>query len=124
MNLDFIYLLGQPTAPPETVRQGGCPKGFYSYKNRCFEFHGFGHGHTSQSMKSWVGAADVCNTTVGAYLATVPSDEYNKFVFSHMYSTSHRAWVGGMASDEREWSWLDNSTYFIYANWKSGENEV
>jgi len=32
---------GQPTPPPEPIKQGGCPDGWYPYFNRCYKYEAF-----------------------------------------------------------------------------------
>ena len=38
-----------------------------------------------------------------------------------LFKSEKGVWIGGRASESREWSWADNKTAFIYANWGPGE---
>ena len=62
---------GTPTPPPEPIKQGGCPTGWYPYKNRCFQYNAFDSIEVSE-RKLWNDANAFCNASGGA-LATVPS---------------------------------------------------
>ena len=123
VNLPFIcqrWPKGQPTPPPEEVKQGGCPTGWYPYSNRCFQYNGFLDVEASL-WKNWDDASAACMLTSGSTLAVIPSYEYNAFIFAHMYGSAESVWVGARASLDREWTWADNKTMFIFGNWDAGE---
>jgi len=72
--------------------------------------------------KSWDDARSGCEGLLpGASLAVIPSNEYNSFIYAHMFGSAQSVWVGGRADQNREWTWADNNTAFIYSNWAEGE---
>ena len=112
---------GAPTPPPEEVVQGGCPMGWYPYKNRCFMFSATTATSQGVDMKNWDEANAECMRTEGASLATVPDHLYNSFVYGHMYQATTDVWLGGYFDDGREFHWIDNVTIPIYVNWDTYE---
>ncbi|CBY39582.1 unnamed protein product, partial [Oikopleura dioica] len=115
---------GAPTPPPEPERNGGCPKDWYDYKNRCFKFSGK-RGAVEEHL-SFDMAGFKCREQEGApegqysELASIPDATYDNFVFGHLYDSHGAIWLGGFANQDREWSWLDQ-TPWVFGGWAIGE---
>lgn len=81
------FEIGAPTVQPETQVTGGCMEGWYPYKNRCFQYHGF-QQHEVEDRKNFDDALLECQKTTGATLAVIPDKMYNSFVYAHMYGSA------------------------------------
>ena len=81
------FPIGAPTVQPETQVTGGCMEGWYPYKNRCFQYHGF-QQHEVEDRKNFDDASLECQKTTGATLAVIPDKMYNSFVYAHMYGSA------------------------------------
>ena len=89
---DFFFIIinfqiGAPTVQPETQVTGGCMEGWYPYKNRCYQYHGF-QQHEVEDQKNFDDASLECQKTTGATLAVIPDKMYNSFVYAHMYGSA------------------------------------
>ena len=103
---------GTPIAPPELEKPGGCPRGWYSYRNRCYQFHGFASNENDYRL-TWTDAQKKCQETEGGTLAVLHDYAYDSFLFAHMSGTSRAIWVGGEGK-LGQWSWADNSPWVKY----------
>lgn len=87
LNNIINFETGAPTVQPETQVTGGCMEGWYPYKNRCFQYHGF-QQHEVEDRKNFDDASLECQKTTGATLAVIPDKMYNSFVYAHMYGSA------------------------------------
>ena len=62
-------------------------EGWYPYKNRCYQYHGF-QQHEVEDQKNFDDASLECQKTTGATLAVIPDKMYNSFVYAHMYGSA------------------------------------
>lgn len=68
----------------------------------------------------WEKAKEGCESTDG-YLATITSEDENKFVFSLLNKFGYKnAYFGLRDEGSNDWAW-DNGEAFVYSNWASGE---
>ena len=111
---------GTPTPPPEDTHTGGCPMNWFPYKNRCFNFVGFGYENMENPAKNWDDAEAWCEQTEGASLATVYDMYYDAYIYAHMATVPADIYIGLNADDDREWHWADNSSVY-YTAWNAGE---
>ena len=111
---------GKPVPPPEETHTGGCPMEWFPYKNRCFNFVGFGYENMENPALNWEDAEAWCEQTEGATLATVYDMYYDAYINAHMATVAADIYIGFKADDDREWHWADNSSVY-YTAWHPGE---
>lgn len=69
---------------------------------------------------NWEKAKENCESKDG-YLATITSEDENKFVFTLLNKYGYKnAYFGLFDEDQNDWKW-DNGETFAYSNWASGE---
>ena len=77
-----------------------------------------------QDKVSWFEAYSYCEA-LGGYLATVTSEEEQKFVLSYLQLSNCKdsVWLGGYTIDAKKWEWITGEA-FEYTNWYTNQPDT
>jgi hypothetical protein len=117
----ILFVLGLSGSANSYILQDSTPFGGpYNHTYALFTFE------TSDIDHSWSGSQIYLQTTYGAYLATITSQEEQDYIASSFSGFTGEYWIGGFqdpittTTATANWAWVTGEPW-IYENWQPGE---
>uniref|UniRef100_A0A8C4W867 Mannose receptor C-type 1 n=1 Tax=Gopherus evgoodei TaxID=1825980 RepID=A0A8C4W867_9SAUR len=102
-------------APTSPAPLGGCPQNWFLFNNKCFKIF----GSSENESLTWHAARTACINLEGN-LASIPSEEVQAFLITHLKDASTDTWIGlNDVNSEYTFLWTDGSGV-SYTSWAKG----
>uniref|UniRef100_A0A8C0J0M3 C-type lectin domain-containing protein n=1 Tax=Chelonoidis abingdonii TaxID=106734 RepID=A0A8C0J0M3_CHEAB len=102
-------------APTSPAPLGGCPQNWFLFNNKCFKIF----GSSENESLTWHAARTACINLEGN-LASIPSEEVQAFLITHLKDASTDTWIGlNDVNSEYTFLWTDGSGVY-YTSWAKG----